>query len=176
MKKHLQTVIWTAVYIILAVVLMAVIVANPAYPLGEDVLNHIYKGGTAYDALKNGVLWPLYDRFWYNGVSPFRYWAPIPAYIFAILQLISGGNPLGAYIIWNGLIFFTGAFSFMMIGKRRDRQLLGGFIGLLWFFAPACMKVCYEDGNLQRMFCFVLLPWLLHLTEKYLRREKEVML
>ena len=151
---------------------MAVIVANPAYPLGEDVLNHIYKGGIAYDSLKQGVIWPLYDRFWYNGVQPFRYWAPIPAYIFAFLQLISGGNPLGAYIIWNGLIFFAGAFSFMMIGKKRDRQLLGGFLGLLWFFAPACMKVSYEDGNLQRMFCFVLLPWLLHLTEDYLRTKK----
>ena len=173
MKKHLQTVIWTVVYIILAVVLMAVIVANPAYPLGEGVLNHIYKGGNAYDALKSGVIWPLYDRFWYNGVSPFRYWAPIPAFIYAVLQFISGGNPLGAYIIWNGLIFFAGAFSFMMIGKRRDRQLLGGFLGLLWFFSPACMKVAYEDGNLQRMFCFVLLPWLIHLTEKYLTREKE---
>ncbi len=172
MKKHLQTVIWTVVYIILAVVLMAAIVANPAYPLGEDVLNHIYKGGTAYDALKQGIIWPMYDRFWYNGIQPFRYWAPIPAYIFAFLQLLSGGNPLGAYIIWNGLIFFAGAFSFMMIGKKRDRQFLGGFLGLLWFFAPACMKVSYEDGNLQRMFCFVLLPWLLHLTEDYLRTKK----
>ena len=162
------------VYIILAVVLMAVIVANPAYPLGEDVMNHIYKGGTAYDALKKGILWPLYDRFWYNGVSPFRYWAPIPAYIYAILQFISGGSPLGAYILWNGLMFFAGAFSFMMIGKRRNRQFLGGFLGLLWFFAPSCMKVSYEDGNLQRMFCFVLLPWLIHLTESYLTKTKEL--
>ena len=71
-------------YLMAAIAIAYVIRIGGNYPTGVDTMCHVYKGDVLYHAIRQGNWYPLYDRFWYNGVQMMRYWAPLPVYFLSL--------------------------------------------------------------------------------------------
>jgi len=130
------------------------------YPQGSDTLCHLYRADVLLNNIKNGVFYPLYDEMWYNGVEIMRYWAPIPLYILAVLEAVSG-SMLGGYLLFVATVFFVGAIGWLLLGMKLNRVGLGVFIGIIWFFLPENMRLIILDGNLPRVVINTAMPFLL---------------
>lgn len=154
-----------------AVFLGSVIANNGTYPGGVDTLCHLYKGDVLYKSVQNGVMWPLYDPLWYNGVQMMRYWAPLPVYVLAGCESLAGGDPLGGFVVFSCLVFIVGAISWIAVGMLLRRPWLGLALGILWFFLPNNLMALFHEGNLPRCLCLAVLPLFLYLIYRYLRKK-----
>lgn len=99
-------------------------------------------GDSLYQSIGQGDIYPLYDRFWYNGVQMMRYWAPLPVYVLALCQMFVGGSALQGYLLYVAMIFFTGALVWLCLGIHNNRPVLGAFMGALMVF-PSQQSVCF---------------------------------
>jgi 6-pyruvoyl tetrahydropterin synthase-like protein len=131
-----------------------------AYPSGADIYGHLFKSDLLYNSMKKGDLYPLYTDLWYNGIQPYRYWAPLPYYILAILQFAAGGDALNAYILFVALAIIVGGIGWLLWGMTYNRMLLCTFLAGLWFFLPDNIRVFFVEGNLPRMVIAIILPYL----------------
>lgn len=159
-------------YIGLAVVTAVIVSYNGQSPSGNEALFHIYRGEYLYRQLSCGNWYPLYDVSWYNGVQLFRFWSPLPAYVLAACIGIAGGNTFVGYYVCLGLILFLGAISWLMVGVRRNRVVLGGWIGALWFFLPQNLNILFGQGGLASALCATCIPWVLYLVYTYEHRKR----
>ena len=141
-------------YLMAAIAIAYVIRIGGNYPTGVDTMCHVYKGDVLYHAIRQGNWYPLYDRFWYNGVQMMRYWAPLPVYFLAFCQAIAGGVDLEGYLVFVSLVFYIGALVWLYIGIRKNRLVLGAFMGGLWFFMPNNLYALFVEGNLPRSHGF----------------------
>lgn len=171
MKKKLGNIITIFFYGILACLLVWIVYHNGIYPSGSDTMCHIYKGDILYKEILKGNFYPLIDPMWYNGVEMMRYWAPLPVYVLALCEALTGGNMFYGYLLFVGCVFFFGAVVWLWIGNRHDRMRLGAFIGVLWFFMPNNLYALFVEGNLPRALCMIFLPWLLEQVYLYLTEK-----
>lgn len=126
---------------------------------GNDAWGHLFKSNLLYENIKEGNTYPLYTSLWYNGVQPFRYWAPLPYYILAFLQWIAGGSITGAYVLFAGVSVFFGALGWVLFGRAQNRIVLGTVLGILWFFLPENIRVYFCEGNIPRMVTAIIIPY-----------------
>lgn len=126
---------------------------------GNDMWGHIYKANYLYENIKDGNWYPLYTKDWYNGVQPYRYWAPVPYYLYAGLEFLCGGSILPSYALFAFFSYVVGGFGFLLLGKRMNRILLGTAFGALWFFFPENFRVYFCEGNLPRMVTAIIIPY-----------------
>ncbi|MGN0318382.1 MAG: 6-pyruvoyl-tetrahydropterin synthase-related protein [Lachnospira sp.] len=172
MKKYFGVIFWINIYIIAAIGICYCLFLSGNYPTGSDTFCHIYKGNVLYDQISKGNFYPLYDQYWYNGVQMMRYWAPLPVYFLAFCQLLAGGSDLYGYLVFVGLIVFLGGLSWLFIGVRKNRVMLGGFIGILWFFMPNNLYSLFYEGNLPRSLSMIFLPLFFYCVYEYLYENK----
>ncbi len=151
---------------------MGCVYISGIYPAGSDTMCHVYKGERLYQEIRNGNLYPLLDMRWYNGVEILRYWAPLPVYVMAGCIAIAFGNLFYGYLLYVGIVFFGGALVWLVIGNKLNRAGMGAFLGILWFFMPNNLYALFEEGNLPRSLCMVLLPWLFYQIYAYCIRKK----
>ncbi|MDD3200325.1 MAG: 6-pyruvoyl-tetrahydropterin synthase-related protein [Eubacteriales bacterium] len=138
-----------------------------AYPSGADIYGHLFKSDLLYNSIKNGDMYPLYTDLWYNGVQPFRYWAPLPYYLLAFLQFFAGGDAEEAYLLFTGFAVVAGGIGWLLWGAAYHRMTLCTFIACLWFFLPDNMRVFFVEGNLPRMVIAILLPYLFYFIWRF---------
>lgn len=138
-----------------------------AYPSGADIYGHLFKSDLLYHNIKKGDFYPLYTDLWYNGVQPYRYWAPLPYYIMAVLQFIAGGEALNAYLLFVIFAFVVGGIGWLLWGLTYNRMLLCTFLGVLWFFLPDNMRIFFVEGNLPRMVIAIFLPYLFYFIWRF---------
>ena len=129
---------------------------------------HIYRADRLLSSIQNGEGFLLYDPFWYNGVEPLRYFSPLTAYFLAFCAFLAGQSALQGYFLYLAGILFLGAVVWLYVGIRKKRILLGGFLGLLWFFMPPNLTNFFGEGDLSRAFAIALLPLLLYLIVAFL--------
>lgn len=172
MKRRLGNICAIVIYGILAGLLVWMVCQSGTYPGGSDTMCHIYRGDILYKEILNGNFYPLLDPLWYNGVELLRYEAPLPLYVLALCEALTGGNPFDGYLLFVGCVFFFGAVSWLWIGNRHGRMGLGAFFGALWFFMPNNLYLLFEEGNLPGALCLVFLPWLLEQIYLYLRERR----
>lgn len=142
------------------------------YGSGWDVWGHMFKTDLMYQNMKEGILYPLYTTKWYNGLQPYRYWAPFPYYITAILQGIAGGNVIEGYYLFALFSYVFGGFAFVLWGISSKRMLLCTIFGALWFFFPENFRVYFCEGNLPRMVTTILIPYLIYFIWLYLKKNR----
>ena len=159
-------------YLSLAVVTAVMVSYNGQSPSGNEALFHIYRGEYLFRQLRQGDWFPLYDVTWYNGVQLFRFESPLSAYVLAACIGIAGGNTFTGYYVCLGLILFLGALSWLLVGVRWNRVVLGGWIGALWFFLPQNLEILFGQGNLASALCTTGIPWLLYLMYTYEHRKR----
>ena len=168
MKRKVGVAVTLVLYAAIAVLIAMVIHWGGNYPAGVDTMCHVYKGDVLYHSILEGNWYPLYDNFWYNGVQMMRYWAPLPVYFLALCQALAGGSEIAGYLVFNGLVFFLGAVAWLYIGMKKDRPVLGGFLGVLWFFMPNNLFALFLEGNLPRSLSMVLLPLFIFFVHEFL--------
>lgn len=160
-------------YALIAGGIVFLIVKGGRYPAGTDTMAHIYKGKFLYRQIQEGNWYPLYDSYWFNGVQPMRCWGLLPIYVLALCQAICSGNAIWGYLLFVGIVFFGGAISWLFIGKKKERMLLGFLLGILWFFMPNNLYALFVEGNLPRALTMVVLPLFFHFCQEYLFEEEK---
>ncbi len=171
MKKTLNIVAAIILYALIAVALVVLLYLDGSYPDGMDTLCHLYKSDVLYENIANGNWYPYYDAFWYNGVQMMRFWAPLPVYFLALCQLCAGGDLFLGFKLFVAAVFFFGAISWLYIGIRKKRPMLGGFLGILWFFIPNNLHALFAEGNLPRSLSMIFLPLLFYGIYEYQQEE-----
>lgn len=149
------------------------IIRKGVYPWGADTWGHLFKSQFLYEKFLNGDLYPLYMEHWYNGLQPFRYWAPLPYYVILFFQLITGGNILLSYYLFIIFIFVAGGMGWVVFGNALNRRNLGILLGILWFFIPDNLRVLFGEGNLPRVLATVIFPYILYGVWDYINNKSK---
>lgn len=142
-------------------------------PSGNDIWGHLFKSEIMYENIRSGNLYPLYESSWYNGIQLYRYWAPLPYYLMALLLMIGGGSLITAYYLFAGFSMFFGGIPFILMGKRGQKPWMGLSFAMLWFFMPENFRVFFCEGNLPRMLTGIIIPYLIYFLWIYLREGKK---
>ena len=169
--KYRKFILVTLILLTLAAVTTAVFLACGVEPSGLDVWGHVYKSDVMYQSLKKGILYPLYDRRWYNGIQIYRYWPPLTYYVEAFFEFLTGGNVIHAYAIFAGFVVFVGGFPFLLFGLSLKREWMGLLAAVFWFVLPDNVRVFFVEGNMPRIMTSVVIPYVLYFVWRYVRRK-----
>lgn len=172
-KKHIRYIAIPFIIVVYALIGMLVsffTMRSGTYPSGADTMFYVYRGDMMYNSIKDSGNWfPLIDPQWYNGVQSFRYWSPLSSWILAGCQALAGGSSFSGYLIFVGLLYLFNALSWLYIGYKHNRPVLGTFIGLIWFFIPNNLFMLFTEGVLARSLSMPVLPILLVNIYDYLK-------
>ena len=155
-----------------ALCLMYIMKENNYYASGNDAWGHLFKSNLMYQGIKEGNYYPLLTNLWYNGIQAYRYWAPLPYYILAMLQWLGGGDVETSYYLFAGVAFFIGGIGWLLWGISTKRMVLCSFISLIWFFLPENIRVFFCEGNIPRMVTAILIPYLVYFIWIFVKKEK----
>ncbi len=144
-----------------------------AYPSGSDIYGHLFKSDLLFRSIREGDIYPLYTELWYNGMQPFRYWAPLPYYLLAVLQFITGDDAISSYLLFVFFAFVIGGTGWLLWGWAYNRMLFAAFLGALWFFLPDNLRVFFVEGNFPRMVIAVLLPYLFYFVWRFVEHGQK---
>lgn len=154
-----------------ALLTLAVINRTGAYPWGSDTYGHLFKGNILYDSLKKGRFFLNYNESWYNGVQPYRYWAPLPYYILAIINLITN-NIITTYNVFIAFIFIIGGLGWLFWGYYTKRQNLALILAIMWFFVPNNLRILFSEGNIPYVIVNSLVPFVFLHYYKSIQKSK----
>lgn len=143
-------------------------------PSGNDIWGHLYKSNYLYENIKDGNWYPLYSPDWYNGLQPYRYWAPLPYYILAFLQGLAKGDVIGSYYFFAYFTVIVGGGAFILWGISSKRMVLCTTLGVLWFFLPDNYRVYFCEGNIPRMVTTIWIPYLIYFVWRYIKSQSKV--
>lgn len=163
------------ILIIAGAVAMALVKSSDFYPLGLDIHGHLFKSDLMYGEILKGNFYPLFTELWYNGVQPFRYWAPLPYYCLAFLQMLTRGDVMNAYLGFVWLSFSVGGIGWLLFGRKLGRPWLGLFFAITWFLLPDNFRVFFGEGNLPRMFIAMLLPYIFYCLWQFVCYRRKMM-
>jgi len=155
------------------VLLLVYVNLRGQYPWGSDSFGHVFKADLLYHSIKAGVYFPQYTELWYNGIQPFRYWAPLPYYILAAFQFLAGGNAIEAYNLFIGFCFLFGALGWLLWGVQEKRVGLSLVFGILWFCFPDNVRVFFSEGNIPRVVITVILPYFFFVLWRFIEHKKK---
>jgi len=172
-RLTLQLIAATIFLLLVGAALTFYIKNSGIYPSGADIFGHIFKSDFLYNSIKEGNFYPLFTQYWYNGLQPFRYWAPLPYYLLAAMQFITGGDALDSYLLFIFFAFFVGGMGWLLWGKKHNKILLCTIFAILWFFLIDNTRVFFSEGNLPRMVITVLLPYLFYYLWEFLEYKKD---
>ncbi|HCJ10861.1 MAG TPA: hypothetical protein DHW14_06835 [Clostridiales bacterium] len=141
------------------------------FPWGSDTWGHLFKAYYLFShAAASDDLSPNLMPWWYAGIEPFRYWAPLPYYLLAVVRYVSGSIfTAGNWLI--PLCAVLGGLSWLAFARRLG-WLGAGLAGLCWAVWPDHIRVALAEGNLPRVVATALLPLLFAAFLGSLERRK----
>lgn len=157
-KRIKSLIVSFIILFICSLVTLYIINLNGIYPWGSDTFSHLYKAEILHDSLKSGKLFLNYEPNWYNGIQPFRYWAPMTYYILAIINLFIN-NIFITFNIFILFVFIVGGTGFILWGYFLKRQYLGLIFGIMWFFVPDNLRILFSEGNIPVVMVNILIPF-----------------
>ncbi|MEW5920721.1 MAG: 6-pyruvoyl-tetrahydropterin synthase-related protein [Bacillota bacterium] len=140
------------------------------YPWGSDTWGHLFKAEFLFQQIMQGDFFPQFTEYWYNGAQPFRYWAPLPYYMIALLRFFSTDIFMaGNYYVFGCALL--GGLSLLFFARRIGiwPATLAGIIWSVWIDN---VRVAFSEGNLPRVLATALLPLLFILYLKILEERK----
>lgn len=140
------------------------------YPWGSDTWGHLFKAEMLYEQIQQGNYYPQFTEYWYSGVQPFRYWAPLSYYVLALLRGLSR-DIFSASNLYIYLCALLGAFSWLLLSRRMGLwpAVMAALVWLLW---QDNVRVAFSEGNLPRVLATALLPLLFALFLRIITRRK----
>lgn len=148
----------------LALVFSAFLYFNSIYPdsVDTDTFGHLFKSNYLYHSLKEGILYPIYTEYWYNGMELFRYWPPLAYYVLSLLQFLTQGDVLTAFYLFAGVVYLLNMAGWFLVGKSEGRLGMAFLVGNLYFFCPDNIRIFMAEGNIPRIFINALLPFVFY--------------
>lgn len=141
------------------------------FPWGSDTWGHIQKAQFLLQEILNKDYFPSFSPMWYNGVEPFRYWAPLPYYLLAgLMKLLT--DPFLAAGWYVGICAFVGGAGWLLM-KDRLGLLESSLAGFIWLFWQDNVRVAMSEGNLPRALATALFPYLLHCFLLVIEKPRE---
>lgn len=140
------------------------------FPWGSDSWGHLFKAEMLYEQIQQGNYYPQFTEYWYNGVQPFRYWAPLPYYALAALRGLCG-DIFTAGNLYIYLCALLGGLSWLLLSRRMGLwpAVMAAVAWLLW---QDNVRVAFSEGNLPRVLATALLPLLFALFLHIVTRPK----
>ena len=142
-----------------ALLTLAIVNRSGNYPWGSDTYGHLFKGNILYDTIKAGDFFLNYHESWYNGVQPFRYWAPLPYYVLAMFNFLTN-NIIITYNVFIAFVFIVGGLGWLCWGYYAKRQNLALILAILWFFVPNNLRILFSEGNIPYVLVNSLIPFI----------------
>lgn len=157
---------------ILGILLVLYINRKGIFPWGSDTWGHLYKAKFLYESILKRDFYPILTFDWYNGIEPFRYWAPFPYYLLATFIFSAHGNVFIAYNLFILFVFIAGCLAWLLIGNiyNINKYLLLA-ISILWFVLPDNLRVLFSEGNIPRVVVSVLFLYLIYFILCYMREN-----
>lgn len=162
-KSRHEIILFIRNFVILALfalLVTAYINRTGAYPWGSDSYGHLFKGNILYDSIKEGNLFLNYHESWYNGIQPFRYWAPLPYYVLAVINMFTA-DIIKTYSIFVVFVFIIGGLGWLCWGIHLKRQNLALVFAVLWFFVPNNLRILFSEGNFPYVIVNSLIPFVM---------------
>lgn len=157
-----------------AFILMFVLREKGYYISGNDAWGHFFKSDLMYRSILSGDYYPLHTNLWYNGLQPYRYWAPLPYYILAFFEWLAKGDIITTYYYFVGFSFFAGGCGWLLWGLSTRRMALCTFLGFMWFFLPDNIRVFFCEGNVPRIITAIIIPYLAYCIWLFVEKEKKI--
>ncbi len=154
------------VFILNGVLYSPVLFSSSPFPWGSDTWGHLFKTEFLINSIQNGNIFPHYLAGWYNGIDPFRYYAPMSYYVLSFITYFTG-DVFKAANLFLFLIGFTGSAFWLVFHKRLG---LGAALTLavMWSVVPDNLRVAFSEGNLPRVMAAVFLPLLIYFVVEIL--------
>lgn len=134
------------------------------FQYGSDTWCHLLKAKFLSRQLQVGDYYPHFFSYWQNGIEPFRYWAPLPYMVLALINLLVGNIFASTdYYIVGCAIF--GGLSWLVF-RNRIGLLPATLGGIIWVFWIDNLNVAFSSGNYPRLMAIALLPLLLELFSR----------
>ncbi|NLX03397.1 MAG: hypothetical protein GXY40_12860 [Syntrophomonadaceae bacterium] len=129
------------------------------FQYGSDTWCHLLKAKFLSQQLQIGDYYPHFFSYWQNGIEPFRYWAPLPYMILALINLLVGNifASTDYYIVGCAII---GGLSWLVF-RNRIGLLPAVLGGVIWVFWIDNLNVAFTSGNYPRLMAIALLPLLI---------------
>jgi len=164
------------ILIILAAFLVYHSIIFPPYeqrfPWGSDTWGHLFKADYLYHEILKGNYYPQFTEYWYNGVQPFRYWAPLPYYVLALLEAITGDVFTGGHL-YIFLCALGGGLSWLLMARGWGLWP-AAMAGMIWVLWQDNVRVSLSEGNIPRILATALLPLLFVVFIRTLGKEKSI--
>lgn len=174
MKETLKATFFIFIYGIIAIAIVYLTSQSGTYPDGADTMFYVYRQDALYHSIKEeGILYPLWNANWYNGVQISRFWAPLCTYVMAGCQAVCKGDPYNGYLMFIGLIYFIGAVIWLRIGYMHGRPYMGAFLGFIWGLIPHNLFQIYDEGVLVRCMILTWLPAYLVAVYDYINQDRK---
>lgn len=170
-KKSICLVLFPLVYGALAVLLVISVMKSGLWPGETGAMYPLYCGDLLYTSLAGGGGFPLYDTMWFAGSETLRFFGPLPAALLAGCQALAAGDNIAGGYLFLGLLCFAAACAWLWMGCRAARPVLGGLLGIVWFFSPYNLHVLLVQGDLARSLAYCALPLLFFMTRDYLKAQ-----
>jgi uncharacterized membrane protein/6-pyruvoyl-tetrahydropterin synthase len=140
------------------------------YPWGSDAWGHLLKAEFLYEQILKGSYFPQFTEYWYNGVQPFRYWAPLPYYLLALLRSFSAD----IFMAGNYFIFACalGGGLAWLFWANRIGLFAATLAGIIWSVWIDNVRVAFSEGNLPRVLAAALLPLLFAFFLKVIEEKR----
>jgi len=126
------------------------------YPWGSDTWGHLFKADYLYNQILQGNYYPQFTEYWYNGVQPFRYWAPLPYYVLAFFEAVTG-DIFTAGNIYLVTCAFLGSMSCLMLSRYMGIWP-AIMVALLWLVWQDNVRVAFSEGNVSWVLATAFLP------------------
>lgn len=140
------------------------------YPWGWDTWGHLLKADFLYHEILKGNYYPQFTEYWYSGCQPFRYWAPLPYYILALLRFLTKDIfTAGNYFVFICALF--GGLSWLLYAGRIGLWS-STVVGAIWVVWVDNVRVAFQQGNLPRVLATALLPLLIILFLRVVENRK----
>src|SRR5574344_1122999 len=110
-------------------------------PNGDEIYLHLGKAKYLYNEIVNKQFSPIYMLNWFNGYLMFVKSPPLPYYLLALCQWITGGDIVLGYYILVVFAMCIGSYGFVEFGKKCDNSFIGIIFGILWLFNPETVRV-----------------------------------
>lgn len=134
------------------------------YPWGSDSWAHALKAEFYYKQLLNGNYYPQFMPFWQNGVQPYRYWAPLPWALMALMNIFIN-NIFVTINLFILICAVLGGISWLIF-IRKIGFWPSVMSGIIWVFWLDNLRISFSDSNYTRMLTIALLPLLMGIFSK----------
>lgn len=155
------------------------LIEESSLPRTNDSIHYAFQAHDAAQSLREGRLYPRWSPYALKGLgAPIPHYTPPGAsYITALIDLLFTNDTVFAMRIVHILAIITAGVSVYSLVMQRVHAMAGLIAALLYVYSPyVSLTVPHVLGDLPEAIALALLPMLLWVVHRTLRRNKAALL